>query len=88
MTEVTGEGAAKVSEVHDKVIKIIAEHLDASEDQIKPETSFVNDLGADSLDQVELLMELEEAFDVTIPDEQAEQIQTVGDALKYIEENV
>ena len=57
-------------------------------DQINPDTSFAEDLGPDSLDRVELLMELEEEFDITIPDEEAEQIQTVGDAIRYIEKRV
>ena len=61
--------------------------LGVDKDKITPETSFVNDLGADSLDTVELVMELEEEFDINIPDDAAEKIQTVGQAVKYIEEN-
>jgi acyl carrier protein len=61
--------------------------MGANKDQIALETSFVNDLGADSLDTVELVMEFEDAFDMNIPDDDAEKIQTVGDAIKYIKEN-
>jgi acyl carrier protein len=71
--------------VNDKVIDIVCDQLGVSRDKVTPETSFVNDLGADSLDQVELVMELEEEFDLSIPDEDAEKIQTVGEAIKYIE---
>jgi acyl carrier protein len=61
--------------------------MGANKDQVTPETSFINDLGADSLDTVELVMELEDAFDVSIPDEDAEKMQTVGDAINYIKEH-
>lgn len=71
--------------VKERVIDIVAEQLGVSKDQITPETSFVNDLGADSLDTVELVMELEEEFDINIPDDSAEKIQTVGQAIEYIE---
>lgn len=71
--------------VRDRVIDIVAEQLGVSKDQINDETSFVNDLGADSLDTVELVMELEEEFDINIPDDSAEKIQTVGQAIDYIE---
>lgn len=70
----------------DRVRKVIAEKLDRSEDEITNEASFVEDLGADSLDVVELVMALEEAFEIDIPDEESEKIRTVGDAVKYIEE--
>jgi len=73
-----------VSDVQDKIYEIICEHMGASRDKLAPETSFINDLGADSLDTVELVMEFESAFDITIPDEDAEKIQTVGDAVSYI----
>jgi len=73
--------------VADKVIEIVASQMGKSKDEVKLETSFVNDLGADSLDVVELLMEFEEKFDLSIPEEDAEKIQTVGDAVKYIEEH-
>ena len=71
--------------VKDRVIEIVAEQLGVNKEQITPETSFVNDLGADSLDTVELVMELEEEFDINIPDDAAEKIQTVGQAVQYIE---
>ena len=61
--------------------------MEEFEEQIAKETSFINDLGADSLDTVELIMEFEDAFDMNIPDEDAEKIRTVGDAIKYIEEH-
>jgi len=67
-----------------KVKSIIAEQLGVGEDEIKPESSFIDDLGADSLDIVELVMAMEEEFDVEIPDEQAESIKTVKDAVDYI----
>jgi len=73
--------------VTDKVIEIVAAQMGKSKDEITLETSFQNDLGADSLDVVELLMEFEEKFDLSIPEEDAEKIQTVGDAVKYIEEH-
>jgi len=77
-----------VSDVQEKVYEIICEHMGASRDKLAPETSFINDLGADSLDTVELVMEFESAFDITIPDEDAEKIQTVGDAVTYITSKV
>ena len=73
--------------VEQRVRKIIAEQLGVNEGEIKNESSFVDDLGADSLDTVELVMEFEEEFDITIPDEEAEKIQTVGQAIQYIEEH-
>jgi len=75
----------KVASVQDRVIEIVAEQLGVDKEKVTPETSFVNDLGADSLDTVELVMELEEEFDITIPDDAAEKIQTVGQAVQYIE---
>ena len=63
------------------------EQLGVEADQVKPEAQFVNDLGADSLDTVELIMALEEEFDIEIPDEKAEKIKTVGEAIDYIEQN-
>lgn len=71
----------------DKVKDIIIEQLGVEEGQVKPEASFVDDLGADSLDIVELVMALEEEFDMEIPDEDAEKIKTVGDAVSYIQEH-
>jgi acyl carrier protein len=76
---------AKVGAVQDRVIDIVAEQLGVDKDKVAPETSFVNDLGADSLDTVELVMELEEEFDISIPDDAAEKIQTVGQAIDFIE---
>jgi acyl carrier protein len=73
--------------VEEKVKEIIVKQMGVNKDQVTPETSFINDLGADSLDTVELVMELEDAFDVSIPDEDAEKIQTVGDAINYIKEH-
>ena len=75
-------------EVRDKVIGIIREQLGQDKGDITDETHFINDLGADSLDTVELVMELEDEFSISISDEQAEKIQTVGDAVKYIKEHV
>jgi len=74
-----------VASVQERVIDIVAEQLGVDKEKVTPETSFVNDLGADSLDTVELVMELEEEFDITIPDDAAEKIQTVGQAVHYIE---
>ncbi|GAK50320.1 acyl carrier protein [Candidatus Moduliflexus flocculans] len=68
-----------------KVREIVAEQLGVDVDEVTPEASFIDDLGADSLDTVELVMALEEAFEIEIPDEDAEQIKTVNDAIKYIE---
>jgi acyl carrier protein len=67
-----------------KVKSIIADQLGVGEDEIKPDSSFIEDLGADSLDIVELVMAMEEEFEVEIPDEEAENIKTVGDAINYI----
>ena len=72
--------------VEERVINIVCEQLGTSRDKISLETSFINDLGADSLDTVELVMEFEDEFQINIPDEDAEKIQTVGDAVKYIQE--
>jgi acyl carrier protein len=77
-----------VASVEQRVIDIVAEQLGVSKDQITRETSFVNDLGADSLDTVELVMELEEEFDINIPDDVAEKIQTVGQAVEHISKAV
>ena len=74
-------------DVAEKVKKIIAEQMGVSDDQLGDRTSLVNDLGADSLDAVELVMNIEDAFDINIPDEEAEKLQTVGDAVKYVEEH-
>lgn len=74
-----------MSEVVEKVSEIISEQLDVSEDDVVLSASFVDDLGADSLDQVELIMAIEEEFDISIPDEDAEKIVTVQDAVNYID---
>ena len=71
-----------MSEIADKVKKIVVEQLSVNEDQVTPEAKFIEDLGADSLDQVELVMALEEQFGAEIPDEDAEKLTTVGDAIK------
>lgn len=72
--------------VSEKITEIIVEQLGVKPEEVVPEASFVDDLGADSLDTVELVMALEEEFGIEIPDEDAEKIQTVGDAIRYIEE--
>jgi acyl carrier protein len=73
--------------VFEKVKKIIVEQLGVEEDEVTMESSFIEDLGADSLDIVELIMALEEEFDIEIPDSEAEKITTVGDAVDYIKNN-
>lgn len=72
-------------EIEDKVMSIVSEQMSVDRSEIKRETSFVNDLNADSLDTVELVMELEDEFDMSIPDEEAEKLQTVGQAIDYIQ---
>ena len=74
-----------MASIEERVTDIVSEQLGVEKDKISRETSFVNDLGADSLDTVELVMELEEEFDINIPDDAAEKIQTVGQAVEYIE---
>jgi len=76
-----------MSDVASRVKAIIVDKLGVDENEVTPEASFTNDLGADSLDTVELIMEFEKEFNMGIPDDQAENIGTVGDAIKYIEEN-
>jgi acyl carrier protein len=76
-----------MSEIASKVKAIIVDKLGVEESEVKPEASFTNDLGADSLDTVELIMELEKEFGISIPDNEAEKIATVGDAITYIEEH-
>ena len=73
--------------VADKVKSIIVEQLGVDEEEVTPDASFVDDLGADSLDTVELVMAFEEEFGIDIPDEDAEQMRTVGDAIKYLKDN-
>ena len=70
----------------DRIKKIIVEQLGVNEDQVKPEAKFIEDLGADSLDTVELVMALEEEFGTEIPDEDAEKLQSVGDVIKFVED--
>ncbi len=80
--------ALNAEEIAVKVIEIVSKQLGVAKEKITRQSSFVNDLGADSLDTVELVMEIEDAFDLSIPDEAAEKIQTVGDAIKYIEDHL
>lgn len=76
-----------MSEIASRVKAIIVDKLGVEESEVVPTASFTNDLGADSLDTVELIMEFEKEFGISIPDDQAEKIQTVGDAISYIESN-
>ncbi len=76
-----------MSSIEERVAKMVAEQLGVKEDDVKPASSFVEDLGADSLDTVELIMALEEEFDTEIPDEEAEKIATVQNAIDYINAN-
>lgn len=76
-----------MSQIADKVKAIIIDKLGVEEAEVTPEASFANDLGADSLDTVELIMEFEKEFNISIPDDSAEKIVTVGDAISYLEEN-
>ncbi|MDZ4774245.1 MAG: acyl carrier protein [Planctomycetota bacterium] len=70
--------------IEERVIKIVCDQMGTTPDKVSHATSFINDLGADSLDTVELVMELEDEFEISIPDEDAEKIQTVGNAIEYI----
>jgi acyl carrier protein len=76
------------STIESKIKGIIADQLGVGEEEIKPESSFIEDLGADSLDIVELVMAMEEEFEVEIPDEEAENIKTVGDAINYVNTHI
>ena len=76
-----------MSDIKTKVVAIIVDKLGVEESEVTAEASFTNDLGADSLDTVELIMEFEKEFNIAIPDDQAEKIATVGDAVNYITEN-
>ena len=75
-----------MSDIADRVRKIVVEHLNVDAEKVVDKASFIDDLGADSLDQVELVMAFEEEFSVEVPDEDAEKLQTVGDVIRYIEE--
>jgi acyl carrier protein len=77
-----------MSDVHSKVVSIIVDKLGVEESEVTNEASFTNDLGADSLDTVELIMEFEKEFNLSIPDEEAEKIETVGNAISYIESHL
>ena len=74
-----------MSDIAERIKKIVVEHLDVEAEKVSESASFIDDLGADSLDNVELVMAFEEEFDVEIPDDAAETIQTVGDAIKFVE---
>ena len=76
-----------MSDIAERVKQIVVEHLGVEEGKVTPEASFIDDLGADSLDTVELVMAFEEEFGIEIPDDAAESIQTVGDAVKFIEKS-
>ena len=80
-------GESVADQIEDKVIEIVAEQMGVDKSEVTRETSFVNDLNADSLDTVELVMEFEDEFEMSIPDEEAEKIQTVGQAIDYINEH-
>lgn len=77
-----------MSQVAERVKEIIVDKLGVEPSEVTPEASFANDLGADSLDTVELIMEFEKEFNISIPDEAAEKIVTVGDSMRYLEENI
>jgi acyl carrier protein len=77
----------KMSSIDERVCDLVVEQLGVSQDQVTPEASFIDDLGADSLDTVELVMAFEEEFGLDIPDEDAEKIVTVSDAIKYLDEH-
>ena len=76
-----------MADIKERVVAIIVDKLGVDEAEVTPEASFTNDLGADSLDTVELIMEFEKEFNIAIPDDQAEKIATVGDAISYIGDN-
>jgi acyl carrier protein len=77
-----------MADIKERVVAIIVDKLGVDQAEVTPEASFTNDLGADSLDTVELIMEFEKEFNIAIPDDQAENIATVGEAVKYIQEHV
>ena len=78
----------ETKDIKSRVIAVIVDTLEVKENEVTPEASFINDLGADSLDTVELIMELEKEFNISIPDDQANDIGTVGEAIKYFEEHM
>jgi acyl carrier protein len=80
-----GDPAVTEASTQDRVVRIVCNQMGTTADKVTRETSFVNDLGADSLDTVELVMEFEDEFEISIPDEDAEKIQTVGNAIDYID---
>ncbi|WP_345086367.1 acyl carrier protein [Bremerella cremea] len=80
------QNGGHVVSVEERVIEIVASQLGVDKEKVSRESSFVNDLGADSLDMVELVMELEEEFDIDIPEDSADKIETVGQAIDYLEE--
>jgi acyl carrier protein len=82
------EGVKAVPSVEERVIEIVCENLGVNKEQVTRKTAFIEDVGADSLDIVELIMELEEEFEINIPDDQAEKIKTVGEAIDYIEREI
>ena len=82
------EANAMSTDLETRVADIIVEQLGATKEEIVPEASFIDDLGADSLDIVELVMAIEETFDIEIPDDDAEKIQTIGDAVSYIKDRL
>ncbi len=75
-------------EIEEKVVQVVSEQMSVDKSEISRNTSFINDLNADSLDTVELVMELEDEFDLTIPDEEAEKLRTVGEAIDYIQKHL
>ena len=77
-----------MSDIAERVKQIVVEHLGVEEGKVTPEASFIDDLGADSLDTVELVMAFEKEFDIDIPDEEAEKLRTVGDAMKYLHDKM
>lgn len=81
------EEKVAMSSIEERVTDIVVEQLGLEREKVKPESKFVDDLGADSLDTVELVMELEEEFDIEIPDEEAEKITTLKEAISYVEKN-
>ena len=86
-TDALTKPLTRMSEIKQKVEDIIVNKLGVAASEVTPQANFANDLGADSLDTVELIIEFEQAFNITIPDEEAEKIRTVGEAIQYLEQN-